>query len=114
MYNLSILKLFILTTIGTAQAQVAFSGRIADPQGAVIPGAKVSAYSNGSQTPASVLSDSFGAFRFGSMATGSLLIQVEAPGFRSAYRSVRLEAAREENFQLEVSGLSGSVVVLPW
>ena len=112
MQHLSILKFFIFTTICTAQAQVVFSGRIEDPQGAAIPGAKVNAYTNGSQTPAAVLTDGVGAFRFASLTGGTLLLRVDAEGFRSLSRTVRLgHAAREENFKLEIAGLSGAIAV---
>ena len=112
MQHLSILKLFIFTTICTAQAQVVLSGRIQDPQGAAIPGAKVNAYANGSQTPAAVLTDAVGAFRFGSLTAGTVLVQVDAEGFRSLSRTLRLDrAAREENFKLEIAGLSGAIAV---
>lgn len=113
MLNSLALNIFILTTItfGIAQAQVALTGKISDPQGAVIPGAKVNVYLNGSQTPNSSLSDAMGSFRFASLGTGTVLVQVAATGFRSASRALRLSATQEENFSLEIAGLSGSVVV---
>jgi len=107
-----LVKFFIFSAISFAQAQVVLTGRVADPQGATIAGAKVNVYSNGSQTPDSTLADSIGAFRFVSLSPGIALVQVEAVGFRSASRAIRLAGgARQENFQLELAGLSGSVVV---
>ncbi len=112
MRHLLLLNCFILATIGTLNAQVVLSGRIADPQGAGIPGARVDAYLNGSQTPASVVTGPTGAFRFPQLNSGSILVQVDAPGFRRSSRSFRLDQpTREENFRLDLAGLSGSVVV---
>jgi vitamin B12 transporter len=112
MLHSSLLKIFILTITATAQAQVVLSGRIEDPFGSAVPAAKVNVYANGSQTPSSVSSDAGGEFRVAGLTEGSVLVQVEAVGFRSLSRTLRLaQAGHEEKFQLEIAGLSDSVVV---
>ncbi len=112
MLRLFSLNILILTTIGGLQAQVVLTGVVRDPQGSAIPDARVNAYANGSQTPTSVSTGQTGAFRMDSLAAGRVLLQVEAVGFRSLSRTVRIaNQAMEQNFRLEIAGLSDTIVV---
>ncbi len=107
MSRLFILNLFIPTTI---LAQIVFNGKVLDTQGGAVPGARVSVYANGSQTPDATAADAQGRFRFASLPKGSAVVQVEASGFRSLSRSVRLDGA-ESTFTLDLAGLSDTIVV---
>lgn len=105
-----LLKIFIWATSLSLEAQV--TGVVRDPQGSAVPNALVLLYANGSQTPTSASTAQNGAFRFDSLAPGQVLLKVEAPGFRGQSRSLRLDSQRsEQDFRLEIAGLSDTVVV---
>src|SRR6266404_711068 len=59
------------------------SGTIADPSGAVVPGAKVTAVNTATNTASSVETNNDGAFALRSLPPGTYKITIEAPNFRT-------------------------------
>ncbi len=72
----------------SAYAQ-AISGRVLDPQGASVPGARVGLYGRDSNSRASTLSDVEGRYRFDRVSSGQYIIEVEARGFSRINLSAR-------------------------
>jgi len=58
------------------------SGVIKDPNGAVIPGAKVVARNAGTNATATSTTDAAGAYKIINLVSGSYIVEVEAKGFR--------------------------------
>ena len=59
------------------------SGRVTDPQGAVVPNARVSITNEGTQEVRQDVTDRQGEFAFNLLALGSYKAQVDAPGFKT-------------------------------
>ncbi|HEX8775248.1 MAG TPA: ankyrin repeat domain-containing protein [Pyrinomonadaceae bacterium] len=57
------------------------TGTILDPNGAVIPGAKIKLINEGTQLEQETASDDNGAYRFDSLEPGNYTLKVESPGF---------------------------------
>lgn len=82
-----LIGLGLLTLLmGSAFAQTGTSritGTVTDPQGAVLPGAKVTARNEATGVTYSAQSSSAGAYSFDSLPVGNYEIKVEAAGFRT-------------------------------
>lgn len=63
------------------------SGIVKDPNGAVVPGARVVARNVGTNAETPALTDGSGYYRFSNLVSGSYSIEVEAKGFRKATTS---------------------------
>lgn len=101
---------FAQTSAGAAQINV----RVTDPQGAILPNAKVTLYTRDSRIRINSLTDNNGTSRFDQLGPGEYLIEAEATGFaRAATRVLRLE--RNGNASLDIAlplaGVSEQVVV---
>ena len=102
--------------IASAQESVnqgSISGRITDPQGAVVPGAQISARQTQTNVAGETVSDSEGRFRFPSLRLGPYEVVVRMPGFADAARRLTLTvgSAFELPVTLTVGGLDASVTV---
>jgi hypothetical protein len=81
---------------GTLMAQVlkgSISGTATDPQGAVVPGAKVTITNNATGTSLNTTTDNAGLFRFNLIPAGEYKVQVAAQGFSSAVQNNVVVAA---------------------
>lgn len=87
-----------------AQATGSVAGVIADPSGAVIPGATVTitpAASGAAPAPVKVTSDSQGNFAISGLAPGVYSVQASYPGFRTAHREhVNVRAGQTQHLAL--------------
>src|SRR5262245_46765134 len=98
----------ILATTAFA-ADPALTGRVLDPQGKAVAGARLRLQS-GDSTVASTTSDAQGQYRIATAIPGSYRLSVEAPGFQTARESVTLPA----ELDITLSGIAGqhdSVVI---
>ena len=68
------------------------SGRITDPQGAMVPGARVTARQIETNTARDAVSDTEGRFRFPYLRLGPYEISVQHAGFSDAMRRLDLTA----------------------
>jgi len=113
-----ILALFVVLAFASvqafAQAVGSISGTVFDSDGAVIPGANVTAVNQGTNVERSIVGDNSGFFVFTQLPIGNYTVRVERDGFRPTFsknivlegqQSVRLE------FKLFVSSVSQSVTV---
>ncbi len=90
------------------------SGRVTDPQGAVVLKAAVTLYTRDNRARIRALTDKTGTYRFEQLAAGEYLIEAEATGFARA-RSQVLRVERNASATLDISlllaGVSEQVVV---
>lgn len=89
-------------------------GVVTDEQGAVLPGAVVTAVNASTGVARAVVADAEGAYRLAALAPGSYDIRAELSGFAPAVRSGQTLALGAEaviNFQLALSTLTEAVTV---
>ncbi len=87
------------------------SGSICDPQGAVIPGAKIKLYKNGEKKPISVVTNDDGVYIFNGLAAGIYRFEASASGFKTTVRK-NLPFGVQEQISIDVFlAVKASVVV---
>jgi hypothetical protein len=89
------------------------SGRVTDPQGAVVPGANVSARQTETNITRETVTDQEGRFRFPYLRIGRYEIVVRLGGFADAttYVTVSVGSAFELPVRLSVAGLDTNITV---
>jgi hypothetical protein len=90
-------------TVNTATV----SGRVTDPQGAVVPGADVTARQTDTNVVRDTVTDADGRFRFPYLQVGPYEVKVHLDGFREATRALTLTAGSA--FEIPVALTVGSV-----
>jgi hypothetical protein len=110
------LCVFIASPPASAQETVntaSVSGRVTDPQGAVVPGAQVSARETETNAIRETVTDHDGRFRFPYLKVGRYEITVRLQGFADATRALTLTigSAFELPMTLRVGTLDTSVTV---
>ncbi|HVQ17145.1 MAG TPA: TonB-dependent receptor [Vicinamibacterales bacterium] len=107
-----------LASVRTVHAQEAInfasvSGRVTDPQGAVVPGAHVSARHTETNVLSETVTSSEGRFRFPYLKIGTYELKVHVDGFADSTRMLKasLGAAFDIPVVLAVAGLDTSVTV---
>ncbi len=90
------------------------SGRVVDPQGGVVPGARVSARQTETNVTAQTVADSEGRFRFPYLKIGPYELKVSTPGFADSVRTLTLTvgAAFDVPVALAVAGVGATVDVV--
>lgn len=96
-----------------AQAVGEIGGTVADPSGAVIPNAKVTAVQKGTGLTRSTVTSGAGTYSLTALPVGSYTVGVEASGFKAASSEVTLDVnqQREVDFTLALSGTTTEVEV---
>src|SRR4051812_25807788 len=90
------------------------SGAVVDPQGAVVPGAKVTATNQSTQVGRSVTTTSTGNYVIPNLPPGTYSVSVDAKGFRSGEVkdiTLNLGDQRDLGFKLNVAGAAESIEV---
>src|SRR5689334_14352909 len=111
--------ILIALTLTVVQAQTTggnttISGQVKDPQGANVPGAKVTLYARDRTFSLVTASDSSGAYSFKHLAPGEYLLEAEATGFALApAQSITVSRGQTTtvDISLQLSGLRNSVVI---
>ena len=83
----------MLAGVASAQETINYasvSGRVTDPQGAVVPGAQVSARQTDTNVTAETVTDSEGRFRFPYLKVGPYELKVHLQGFADSTRTLTL------------------------
>lgn len=106
-YSLVFILILAVTTAAEAQS---LSGRVADPQGAVIVGAQVTLTAP-AQQPRTVQTTAEGAFAFDGVPPGQYALRVESPGFVMTTVEVMLPANAPLAVTLQIAGLTEGVLV---
>src|SRR3954447_1680636 len=108
-----LVTVLIVSAMAGVQAPT-IAGVVRDPQQAVIAGAEVTLVNQRTGTADKTLTDSGGAYRFESPASGTYVVQVRAAGFREAASDrVVLDADQHvtRDFVLTLAGATESVTV---
>ena len=98
----------------TVSNSATLTGHVIDPQGASLPGARVTLYAREGSFRLTTTTDATGAYRFERLAVGEYLVEAEAEGFASAgARRVIVERGQAATLDipLELSGVRSTVVV---
>src|ERR1700755_3567018 len=88
-----------------AQSTATLQGAVTDPQGAVVPNAKVTVRSQATSTERTAQTDADGNFQLASLLPGVYTVEVQAQGFQTqTVSNLTVEVARTvvQNFQLTV------------
>ena len=98
----------VTTLVGVARAQetinyASVSGRVTDPQGAVVPGAEVSARQVNTNVGAETVTDSEGRFRFPYLKIGPYEVKVHVDGFSDVIRTLTLTIGSAYNLPIALS-----------
>src|SRR5260221_1119416 len=106
------LPLALANAQSASSAQI--SGTVVDPQGAVVPGAKVTATNQATGVPRSVNTTSTGNYVLPNLAPGTYDVKVEAKGFSEASgKGLKLNVGDQKSldFNLAIAGSSQTVEV---
>src|ERR1044072_5498235 len=97
-----------------AQSTATLQASVTDPQGAVVPNAKVTVRSQATSAERTAQTDADGNYQFASLLPGVYAVEVQAQGFQTqAVSSLTVEVARTvvQNFQLTVGSVSQTITV---
>ena len=97
------------------QVTAAFTGKVTDPSGAAVVGAKVSAIDADRGTPWTTTTNGEGVFNIPRVPIGTYNVKVEKDGFQTATQShlaMEMNQVARLDFQLQVGSLSQSVEVV--
>jgi hypothetical protein len=112
---LAALALLLFSAATSAQVTTAtITGRVVDPQGAVVPGAKVTATNRGTGAERTAVTNSDGEYTIPSLAPGRYNIAVEAQSFsRSLVEDTELNVGSRPtfNFELRAGSVTETVTV---
>ncbi len=86
----------------TVAATATLRGHIADPTGALIPGAKVTVVTSAGTQPVTVTADSSGAYAVTGLAPGGYIVQASYPGFAS-FQSATIQLAAGQSKRVDIS-----------
>jgi hypothetical protein len=103
---------FMANAQSASSAQI--SGTVVDPQGAVVPGAKVTATNQATGVPRSVNTTSTGNYVIPNLVPGTYDVKVEAKGFSQATgKGLKLNVGDQKNldFNLALAGSTQTVEV---
>ena len=102
--------------LAPALCRAAVRGRVLDPAGAVIPGARVSLYGPHQSLAGSMRADAEGRFSFASLSPGDYELVVEFPDMDPVSRAVSVRSGpppAELEIVLQLGGVSTTVTVTP-
>jgi hypothetical protein len=97
-----------------AQSTATLQGTVTDAQGAVVPGAQVTAFNEDTGVQRSALSDATGGYQMAALPTGSYRLEATLSGFQpKVVKGIRLEVARTVvmNLQLTLGNVAEQVAV---
>jgi len=115
-YSLGFLLLAVLSSTAAAQTfQGSIRGRVVDPNGAVIPLAKITAIDEGTAIQRATLTTSEGEFTFSALMPATYTLVAEAPGFKRLENKgiqVATQAVVTADLKLEIGQVTESVNVM--
>lgn len=115
--NLSLLTLLLLLCMSAtayAQSTATLQGRVTDPSGAIVPGAKVIVRNQATSTERTAQTDEDGNYQVAALPVGAYHVEVQQQGFQTQIvNDLNLEVGHitVQDFQLQVGSLSQQVTV---
>jgi hypothetical protein len=109
-----VLVMFTLGALSFAQSAATITGRVADPQGAVVPNATITATNTATGLVRTVTTTGSGLFRIPNLQPGTYDVSANATGFGKATSKavlLQLGEQRDLNFNLGIAAASTSVEV---
>jgi len=105
--------LHLLAVPASAQVLATLTGRLTDPSGAVVVGARVRLAERTGRLERAASTDADGVFRFEGLSAGAYTLRVAGAAFIPVERAVELTAGQSARLDvaLEVAGLAEEVVV---
>jgi len=112
-FLLAVVTLAVAASRLSAAGNGSLSGTVADPSGAVVPGATVTIVNTALGTTFTVVTDEKGLYAFPSIPVGRYDLAVELSGFKSVKRSLAVDADSrlQADFKLELAGATETVTV---
>src|SRR5262245_53317119 len=108
--HLLVVSLVLVASVASAQT-VSITGRVADPQGAVVSGAVVT-LNPSSAAARTTSSTADGTFSFAGVPAGLAVLQVESAGFERWIRNIAVSSATSSfDVTLQLGGLAETVAV---
>lgn len=107
-------SLLAVTAMGQSASTATITGTVVDPQGAVVPGAKVTATNPATGVGRTVSTTSTGNYVIPNLTPGTYNVQVEAKGFATGQTkgvTLNIGEQRDLGFKLALTGASESVEV---
>jgi hypothetical protein len=117
-FNLCFVSLLVVSASvvqGQSAASASITGRVTDPQGAVVPGAAVNAVNTDTSAVSGAKTTDDGLYHIPNLAPGTYDVSVEAPSFSKAVsRAVHLNVGdtRDVNFSLAAGSVATVVEVI--
>ncbi len=108
--------LFLAALIFPSACLADIRGKVLDPSGAVIPGARIGLYGPNQALAASTVADAAGAFSFTGLAPGAYELVVEFSDMEPVRRALRVGpggGAAEIEVVLQLGGVNSTVTVTP-
>jgi hypothetical protein len=112
-----VLSLMVACLLSAVQAQVLYGsliGRIEDPSGAIVPGAKITVVNKATGQQRDVTADENGAYAIRDLQVGTYEFKVVQNGFKTFSKAavdVRLNSIVREDVKMEVGATSESVTI---
>jgi hypothetical protein len=105
--------MFAVGAFAQGGGNVAITGTVSDPTGAVVPGAKVTVTQKNTASVRTLNTDSNGSFNFPSLPPTTYTVSVQAPGFKQWVQDVVLLAdqIRNMDIRLQVGAATQQVTV---
>jgi hypothetical protein len=111
---LALACVFALCPLAQAQYRGAIRGVVADPQGAVVPGASITLLNTDTNLALKATSDQFGIYNFNAIPAAHYKVTVEKPGFKTkVIESLEIipDQLNALNLQIEVGEVKETVTV---
>src|SRR5438046_2586994 len=111
---LCLIALLTVTTVWGQGLTGSISGLVKDPNGAVVPGAKVVAKNVATNAEAETRSDGSGFYRILNLVPADYTVTVEAPGFRrtsTAPQTLTIASPLRVDVNLEIGQVTETVTV---
>jgi catecholate siderophore receptor len=97
-------------TVSAQTSEISFQGKVLDPSGSAVAGARITAIPVGAEAGLSTMSDSSGDFLL-ALLPGRYAVTIRATGFEQASQSVDLQGPLSREFVLQLPAINVSVTV---
>src|SRR5437762_1913114 len=113
--QVALLLLTLFAAVGAQEFRGSITGKVTDPNGAVVPGATVTIKNLGTNGESTVTTNDDGTYTFPLLQPGKYTVSVSSQGFNTATREeieVRVADRLTLDMQLQTAGLTGMVTVV--